>query len=40
MNEIYEILDVTEGFVHTNDQDRFSACEEVVDTVVKRVEGV
>ena len=40
MNEIDEILDVTEGFVYTNDQDRFDACEEAVNAVVKKVKRV
>jgi len=40
MNEIDEVLDVTEGFVYTNDQDRFDACEEAVNAVVKKVKRV
>lgn len=33
-------MDVTEGFVYTNDQDRFDACEEAVNAVVKKVKRV
>ncbi|KAF9649243.1 hypothetical protein BDM02DRAFT_3166994 [Thelephora ganbajun] len=40
LNEIDEILDVTEGFVDTNDQDRFDTCEEAVNAVVKKVKRV
>lgn len=40
MNEIDEILDVTEGFMYTNDQDRFDTCEEAVNAVVKKVKRV
>jgi len=31
------MLDVTEGFIYTNDQDRFDSCEEAVNAVVKKV---
>ena len=34
------MLDVTEGFVYTNDQDRFDTCEEAVNAVVKKVKRV
>lgn len=30
-------MDVAEGFIYTNDQDRFDACEEAVNAVVKKV---
>ena len=34
------MLDVTEGFIYTNDQDRFDTCEEAVNAVVKKVKRV
>lgn len=40
MNEIDDMLDATEGFVSTNDQDRFDACEEAVNATVKKVKRV
>ena len=40
LNEIDEMLDITEGFTYTNDQDRFDTCEEAVDAVVKKVKRV
>jgi hypothetical protein len=40
LSEIDEILDVTEGFVYTNDQDKFDTCEEAVNAVVKKVKRV
>lgn len=33
-------MDATEGFVDTNDQDRFDTCEEAVNSVVKKVKRV
>jgi centromere/kinetochore protein ZW10 len=33
-------LDVTEGFIYTNDQDGFDTCEEAVNAVVKKVKRV
>lgn len=34
------MLNATEGFVDTNDQDRFDTCEEAVNAVVKKVKRV
>ena len=33
-------MDVTDGFVYTNDQERFDICEEAVNAVVKNVKRV
>lgn len=33
-------MDAAEGFVYTNDQDRFDTCEEAVNAVVKKVKRV
>lgn len=40
LDEIDELLNVTEGFVDTNDQDKFDTCEEAVNAVVKKVKRV
>lgn len=33
-------MNATEGFIDTNDQDRFDNCEEAVNAVVKKVKRV
>lgn len=40
LNEVDEMLNATEGFVDTSDQDRFDTYEETVNAVVKKVKRV